>query len=422
VARALALVDCDNFYVSCERVFDPGLLGRPVVVLSNNDGCIVSRSDEAKALGIRMGAPVHEERRLVEAHDVRVFSSNYVLYGDMSWRVMQTLSDFAPEVEVYSIDEAFLGLDCSGQREARALGESVRERLKTWTGLPATVGVAATKTLAKIAARVARRSAKAAGVVVLSDARLTEAALARVAARDVWGIGPSRARVLKEAGVETALDLARADERWARRRLGVFGARVVLELRGTPCLPLESCPRPRHTVTTSRSFGRLVASREELCEAVAHFVRKAAERLRRARLAACVLVVFASTDRYGAGDQYSAAATLRLPVPSDITPELLAHARRGVEQIYREGFLYKKAGVTLLELVPASPAQGGLFDDVDRRRARRVAEAVDRINARHGEETVRYGVAAAGRPWRGKMEKRSPRYTTKWEELLKVGA
>jgi len=422
MARALALVDCDNFYVSCERVFDPGLRGRPVVVLSNNDGCIISRSDEAKALGIRMGAPLHEERRLVEAHDVRVFSSNYVLYGDMSWRVMQTLSEFAPEVEVYSIDEAFLGLECTGQREARALGEAVRGRLGRWTGLPVTVGVGATKTLAKIAARVARKSEKAEGVAVLSDARLTEAALARVAARDVWGIGPSRARVLKEAGVETALDLARADERWARCRLGVVGARIVLELRGTPCLPLDSCPRPRHTVTASRSFGRLVKSREELCEAVSYFVTKAAERLRRARLAACVLVVFAATDRFGAGEQYSATATLRLPVPSDITPELVAHARRGAEQIHREGLLYKKAGVTLLELVPAAPAQAGLFDGLDRPRAGRVAEAVDRINKRWGDDTVRYGARAADRPWRGKVEKRSPRYTTKWEELLKIEA
>ncbi|HEV2863430.1 MAG TPA: Y-family DNA polymerase [Pyrinomonadaceae bacterium] len=417
--RAFALVDCDNFYVSCERVFDPRLLGRPVVVLSNNDGCIISRSDEAKALGIRMGAPLHEERRVVEEHDVSVFSSNYALYGDMSWRVMQTLSDFAPEVEVYSIDEAFLGLDFAGRREAREWGERVRERLKRWTGLPATVGVGPTKTLAKLAARVARKSAKAGRVVVLSDGRLTEEALSRAAVGEVWGVGPSRARVLKEAGVGTALDLARADERWVRRRLGVVGARIVLELRGTPCLPLGSCPRPRRSVTASRSFGRLVESREELCEAAACFVTRAAERLRRARLATSVLVVFAGTDRFGPDPQHF-AATIHLPVPTDIRSELIAHARRGVEQIHREGFLYKKAGVTLLELVPAAPLQAGLFDDLDRGRARRVAEAVELINSKLGPGAIKYAAALLKPRWRGRSEQRSPRYTTNWKDLLRI--
>ncbi|HLM58016.1 MAG TPA: Y-family DNA polymerase [Pyrinomonadaceae bacterium] len=419
--RAIALVDCDNFYVSCERVFDPGLRGRPVVVLSNNDGCIISRSDEAKALGIRMGAPLHEERRVVEAHDVCVFSSNYALYGDMSWRVMQTLSDFAPEVEVYSIDEAFLELDFAGQREARSLGDCIRERLKRWTGIPVTVGVGPTKTLAKLAARVARKSAKAGGVVVLSDGRLRDEALSRVAVGEVWGVGPSRARVLKEAGVETALDLSRADERWARRRLGVVGARIVLELRGTACLPLESCPRPRHSVTASRSFGRPVASREELCEAAVYFVTRAAERLRRARLATSVLVLFAATDRFGADPQHF-AATIHLPVPTDIRSELIAHARRGVGQLHREGFLYKKAGVTLLELVPAAPLQAGLFDEVDREREGRVVEAVERINAMLGPGAIRYAADLRKRHWLGRSEKRSPHYTTSWKDLLKIAA
>ena len=421
MSRAVALVDCDNFYVSCERVFDPKLLGRPVVVLSNNDGCIISRSNEAKALGIRMGAPLHEERRVVEEHDVRVFSSNYALYGDMSGRVMQTLNDFAPEVEVYSIDEAFVGLDCSEPREARDVCAAVREKLRRWTGIPVTVGVGATKTLAKIAARVAKKSEKAGGVVVLSDGRLAEEALSRVAVRDVWGIGPSRARVLRDAGVETALDLARTDERWARRRLGVVGARIVLELRGTPCLPLECCPRPRHSVTASRSFGRLVETKEELCDAASFFVTKAAERLRRAQLAASVLLVFASTDRFGP-DPQRFAATVRLPVPTDIRSELIAHARLGVEQIHREGFRYKKAGVTLLELTPAPPIQAGLFDGLDRDRSRRVIETIERVNTKMGPGTIKYCSALLVRRWQTRPERRSPSYTTSWKDRLRIAA
>lgn len=418
-----AVIDCENFYVSCERVFAPRLRGRPVVVLSNNDGCVISRSEEAKRAGVRMGVPVFEARRVIEEHGVEVFSSNYELYGDISGRVMETLEGVVPGVERYSIDEAFFRLPAEDDDgRLRAAGLAIRERLRKWTGLPVTVGIAPTKTLAKLAVSVARGSEKAGGVVSLCRARYAEAALRRVAVERVWGVGPAAARALRGAGFETALDLSGADERRVRRLLGVAAARVVLELRGVSCLPLEACPPPRRSVTSSRSFGRPVESLAELREAVAFHVSQAAERLRRARRAAGVLLVFLEAGRSGAGPRHAPPAALTLPVPTDLTPELVGHARRLVERAYRPGQEYKKAGVMLLELVPVRPAQGGLFDGRDRERQRRVMEAVDRINRVMGRDTVRCARAGFEHRWRMKCGRRSPRYTTNWRELLTVGA
>ncbi|HYN83672.1 MAG TPA: Y-family DNA polymerase [Pyrinomonadaceae bacterium] len=423
-----AAVDCDNFYVACERVFDPRLARRPVVVLSNNDGCVISRSQEAKRLGIRMGAPLFQIRALTEAQGVRVFSSNYALYGDMSRRVMETLATFTPEVEVYSIDEAFLGLGGGLERRRGEklldYGHAVRERVRRWTGLPSSVGIAPTKTLAKLAVRLAKRSREG-SVRHLVGAREIEEALARTPAEEVWGVGRRLARRLQAEGITTALELARADDRLIRRRMRVTGLRVVHELRGVPCLPLELCPPPRRSVTVSRSFGQTVERLEDLCEAVSFFTTRAAEKLRRARLAAGVLMVFVATNRFADGPQHEGSAVVHLPVPTALTAELIGYARRAVEEAFRPGLRYKKAGVMLLELVPESPAQRGLFDRVDRERARRVLEAVDGINRRMGPDTVRFasaGLRSRTQAWRTICERRSPRYTTRWDELLTLSA
>ncbi|HEX7176099.1 MAG TPA: Y-family DNA polymerase [Pyrinomonadaceae bacterium] len=414
-----AVVDCDNFYVECERVFAPALRRRPVVVLSNNDGCVISRSAEAKALGIGMGAPLFQVRDVVSEQGVRVFSSNYALYGDMSGRVMQTLASLSPEVEVYSIDEAFVRFDAAG-RKGKPLdhAHAVRERIRRWTGVPVSIGLGPTKTLAKVAVRLAKRSG-AESVYSLDGGAATEEALANLAVGEVWGIGRKRARVLHDAGIETALGLSRADGRWLRRRLSIVTLRTAYELRGVSCLPLECCPRPKRSITTSRSFGRPVETLPEIQEALAYFVTKAAEKLRRARLAARVLHVFLMTNRFEPETFYAGAATVPLSVPTDLTPELIGHARGAAARAFREGCQYRKAGVMLLDLVDARPAQAGLFDDRDRERARRVVRAVDEINARLGEGAVRFGAAGgAGRPWRTRCESRSPRYTTCWRELL----
>ena len=418
--HVFACVDCNNFYVSCERVFDPRLARRPVVVLSNNDGCVISRSEEAKALGVRMGAPYFRVRSLCEREGVAVLSSNYALYGDVSRRVMETLAGFSPGLELYSIDEAFLNLSHLAGDALTELAREMRARVARWTGVPVSVGVAPTKTLAKLAATVAKRSAKSRGVVNLLDERHAASALERTAVGDVWNVGPSLARRLIGAGVETAAQLRAADERAWRRRGGVAVGRIIMELRGVSCLPLALARPARKSAVCSRSFGRPVESLAELREAVATYASRAAEKIRRERLAAGALAVFVSTGRFGGAPQYINNAVIALPVATNYTPELIAGARRGVERIYREGFRYKKAGVMLLDLVPAAPAQGAMFDGVERGRAERLMRAVDSVNARMGAETLRFAASGFAREWEMLRGRRSPRYTTCWDELLKV--
>jgi DNA polymerase V len=420
VTEAIALIDCENFYVSCERVFAPGLLGRPVVVLSNNDGCVISRSDEAKRLGIRMGAPYFESRGVIEGNGVAVRSSNYELYADMSRRVMCALREFTPRVDIYSIDEAFVALD-GGGRALEEQGREIREKVLKWTGVPVSVGIAGTKTLAKVAARHARKQREAYGVLDLTDAATRTAVLGETKVREVWGVGPSYAAVLKEAGIETALELRDADGRWVRRRMTVVGARIVEELRGVRCLPLEECPQPRRSVTCSRSFGEPTGSLEELRDAVSLYTERAAERLRRARRAASVVTVFILTDRFGAAPQYGNSATYELASPTDTTGELVWWAQRGLTNIYRRGHLYKKAGVIFNGLLPAGGLSMRLDGDEQFERARRATQAVDALNRRHGRGTVRHGLPRSpdGR-WPTKSLMRSPRYTTRLDEVLRV--
>lgn len=413
-----ALIDCNNFYVSCERVFNPRLRGRPVVVLSNNDGCVISRSEEAKALGVRMGAPLFQIQKLIDAHRVEVFSSNYALYGDMCARVMETLRETSPEVEIYSIDEAFISLSGVAAENLRNVGREARERVRRWTGIPVSVGIGPTKTLAKVAAHLAKKSGRAEGVVSLVDSPHLDAALARVAVEDVWGVGRNFARLLKGRGIVTARDLRSAGERWIKKEMGVVGVRLLYELRGVSCLPLESCPPPKKGITVSRSFGRPVESVEEAREAVAAYVSRAGEKLRRQQLAATTLIVFLATNRFVPEPHHAASVVINLPVPTDVTPELIRYAREGVGHVFRAGHKFKKAGVMLVGLVPVSPVQAGLFDRMDRERARRLMQTVDAVNARLGRDTVRYAGVGLGQSWRARSERRSPGYTTRWDELL----
>jgi DNA polymerase V len=300
-----ALVDCNNFYASCERVFNPGLKGQPLVVLSNNDGCVVARSNEAKALGIGMGVPEFQIRPVLRAHQVQVFSSNYTLYGDMSQRVMETLEPFSPDLEIYSIDEAFLSLSGFASRNLTEYGRTIRNTVKRWTGIPVSVGIAETKTLAKIANRVAKRTPDIGGVFDLLACPDRDALLGRIAVEDVWGIGPNHARRLKQHGITTALQLRGADDQWIRKHLGIVGLRLVMELRGVSCLDLEQCPSPKQSLTCSRAFGTLISTLAEMEEAVSVYTSRVAEKLRRERLAATVLTVCLSTNEYKEGPQYS---------------------------------------------------------------------------------------------------------------------
>ena len=410
-----ALIDCNCFFVSCERAFNPRLEGRPVVVLSNNDGCAVSRSDEAKALGVPMGAPYFKFRDLAKRHGIVCLSSNFELYADMSQRVMSLFDRWSPDVEVYSIDEAFLWLQKSSPAYLSAIAQDMRATIKRWTGIPVSIGISATKTLAKAANDTAKRNRI--GVLIL-PIREAPALLETLRTKDVWGIGRKLSDWLGERGIHRALDLSNAPERWIRRHLGITVEKTVMELRGTACLPLECHPGDQKNMVHARSFGRRLESREEVRAAVAYYAEKVAAKLRREGLAARALRVSVSTDFHRAQEpQYHGGATLPFTVPTHFTPEVVRCAMHAFDKAFRTGFRYKKAGVMLLDLVPQSGVQGELFDAVDRFKARRLMSALDGVQARHGEKALRYAASGVEDGWRSRREFRTPRYTTKWEEL-----
>jgi DNA polymerase V len=423
MSQAFALVDCNNFYVSCERVFDAGLMGRPVVVLSNNDGCVVARSPEAKTLGVTMGVPLFKIRHLVEAHDIKVYSSNYALYGDMSQRVMGVLQSFTPDVEIYSIDEAFMllgGCRYGTPHVVGELGREIRERVRHDTGVPVTIGIAETKTLAKLANHLAKTSKKAGGVLDLTGSPYVDVALKRTPVEEIWGVGPAYSKLLKQKGILSALQLRDVDVRWARQAMTVVGARVVMELRGVSCLPLESCPPSKKSLTCSRTFGKSTPSLSDLREAVAYYATRVAEKLRRGRLAAGVVTIFVHTDRHADGPQYFNAGTHTLAYPTDSTQEIMRCALDALERIFREGFNYRKAGVMLNSLSPADQLTLRMFGDERAERFRQVMVAVDQINRKWGRDTVRFATANPEGNWRTKIERRSPRYTTRLQEVLTI--
>lgn len=418
----LALADCDQFYVSCERAFNPKLRDRPVVVLSNNDGCIVARSPEVKALGIPMGAPLFEIDHLVDRHDIQVFSSNYALYGDMSHRVMTALAQFAPEVEIYSIDEAFLDLSELGDRDLVERASTLRETVLKWTGIPISLGLAPTKVLAKIATRLAKRSPQWQGVFNLAISSDADDILAATDVADVWGIGRKYAAWLHARGVTSALHLRDASEGLIRQKLGVVGARLQLELRGISCLPLELCPPAKQETCVSRSFGRVVSSLPELKEALALRTTRLGEKLRAQRQAATSLQVFARTSAFDE-NPYSNAVTVTLPTATNHTPALLGHALRGTEAIFQAGYRFKKAGVIAMGLLPETIEQGHLFEPPrDRQRDRELMSVVDSLNRRFGSGTVGFAASGMKRPWQMRCSWRSRRFTTRWDELQRVTA
>jgi DNA polymerase V len=417
-APVFALADCNNFYVSCERVFRPALEGRPVVVLSNNDGCIIARSDETKALGFAMGDPYHLNREKLTRHGVVVFSSNYALYGDMSRRVMETLGTFTPEIELYSIDEAFLNLAGFGRRGLTDYARTIRATVRRDIGIPVSIGIGPTKTLAKIANHLAKARPESDGVYDLSAADVDHA-LADIEVGEVWGVGPRWAKWLAGQGVITALDLKRADPKAIRRKMTVVGERIVYELNGRSCLPLELVTPPRQGLTVSRSFGQPLTALHPIKEALVQFTGRAAEKLRRQQLLASQVTVFVTTNRFSATRPfYANSATVTLPYPTDFTPDLVEAAAHLLETLYRAGFHYQKCGVMLLDLSPGTVVQTDLFDPRDRTRQERLVRALDALNTDHGARTVHVGDIGGDRPaWAMRQAFRSPRYTTNWQEL-----
>ena len=413
--RVLALVDCNNFYVSCERVFNPSLVGKPVVVLSNNDGCAIARSNEAKALGITMGQPFFEWRHLMKTRGVKVFSANFTLYGDMSRRVMQTLADYAADMEIYSIDEAFLGLEHLHLPDLAEFGHRVRRTVFRNTGLPVSVGIARTKTLAKAANHLAKKDPAYGGVSVLMDDRQVLGALAKLPVREVWGVGRQKSAWLNERGIQTAGELAAMDDRWVLKNLSVTTLRTVQELRGVGCLGLAEAS-PGKSIAVTRTFGEKLCALDAVATAVSSFVARAAEKLRAQGSVAGSLQVFMETSAHSSGPGFQ-AASVRFSPPTDYTPELILGAVVLVRRLFRDGCVYRRAGIVLQGLSGAAENSQDLFSPQEGlERKTRLMAAVDRCQG--SVFFAAEGVGGMGSYVR--QSSRSPRYTTQWHELLEV--
>jgi len=404
------LADCNNFYVSCERVFNPKLRGLPVVVLSNNDGCVVARSEEAKAIGIKMGEPYFKCRLLAEKYNVVGLSSNYSLYADMSMRVMSILEEMNPGIEIYSIDEAFLDLTPHADPSSHA--KAVRKKILKCTGIPVSIGIGTTKTLAKAAAKKAK---KASGVFDITGRE--DEVLADMEASDIWGIGYSHSLVLKKNRIRTALELKNANDDWIKKRLSIVGLRTVYELRGISCIAPGAEPFSRKSVTCSRLFGSRVYDYDEIREALCSYVSRAAEKLRSLDMAASGMNVYLLENEFTDNRFVSRGASCELAEPSSYTPELISQACRLLEKIYSYGPAYRKAGVTLTGLVPRGKVQMSLFSAGDDKKRNELMNVMDKVNAEWGTDVLKTASSGTQRPWSMKQEKRSKRFTTSWNEL-----
>ncbi|MDH3256901.1 MAG: Y-family DNA polymerase [Nitrospinota bacterium] len=417
--KVFALVDCNNFYASCERVFDPRLKNRPIVVLSNNDGCIVARSNEVKALGIPMGVPFFEQKALIQKHDIAVFSSNYQLYGDMSQRVMDSLRLFAPDIEVYSIDEAFLRLDHLQPRNLTEYCKTMRAKVMQWTGIPVSIGIGPSKVLAKVANRVAKKETDD-GVFDIRSRQAQDAILKTLDVQKLWGVAWRWAERLRRIGITTASELRDASPPIIRKQLSVVGERLVRELRGHSCIDLEDI-QPRKNIMSSKSFGNLLTQKAPMAEALANYAARACEKLRQQNSRAQAVYVFVQTNGFRETDaQYSNGLTCTLTVPTSDTRLIIEAARFCLNRIYKPGYRYKKTGVMLLDLIPAALEQKHLFADSDQHSNDHLMATVDRINRDHGPDTVFFGAEGITRQWKMRCGSRSPRYTTQWNELLRV--
>lgn len=419
-SRYVALVDCNNFYVSCERVFNPAWNHRPVGVLSNNDGCIVSRSNELKAVGIPMGAPYFKCRRQLEALEAVVVSSNYELYGDMSSRVMHTLESLAPGIEVYSIDEAWLNLADVQPDKLDSFGRRIVSSTYQHTGIPVSMGIGPTRVLAKIANRICKQRKIPGSVFKLVDRKTIERNLAGVPVGDVWGIGEGWARRLERHGIESALDLRNRNASWIRKVYGVTLQRLVLELQGQPCLEFENA-EPKKQIIASRSFGSRVTRLDELLEAISFHVTQAGEKLRKQHSVCSALQVFLKTGKYNLSEsRFSASTVVQFAVPTADTRRLIGAAQEGIRKIFREGHRYAKTGVMLLDISPAGAVQSDFFEAVDSDKARALMKTMDRINQERGRSTVFFASEGSRKSWAMKRDRKTRAYTTQWSELLTV--
>jgi len=413
-----ALIDCNNFYASCERVFRPDLNNKPMVILSNNDGCVIARSNEAKKLGIPMGAPSFEFEKLFIENNVHVFSSNYALYGDMSSRVMQILSEFSPEMEVYSIDEAFLRFN--SDMDFEALGLKIRNKILRSTGIPVSIGFAPTKALSKLANRIAKKyPEKTKNVYAISDETKRQKALQWLKIEDVWGIGSQHAKRLKKIGVKNAHDFVQLNDSWVKQQMSVVGLRLKYELSGINSLGIDK-QKPKQNISCCRSFDVNYNKFEEVHERVATFAFSCSEKLRENRQHCSSLMVFVHTNEHRKDlPQYAKNVIIKLPYPSNSGIDLVNFACKGLRLIFKEGYAYKKAGVIAMELSTDGVEQSNIFEQKNQKHAP-LMRTVDRLNKLMGKHMVRLGTQANGKTWKMRQEKLSPSYTTKIKDIITI--
>ncbi|TYP91928.1 DNA polymerase V [Fodinibius salinus] len=419
-----ALIDCNNFYASCERVFDPALRDRPIAILSNNDGCIIARSDEAQKAGVEMAVPKFKIRKLIKEKGVILRSSNYALYGDMSRRVMSTLRHLTDKVEPYSIDEAFIELPLLNNQDLRDFGCTIKSTIKQWTGLPVSVGIAPSKTLAKIANERAKSNPDHHGVLNLVDNPESDDILQDTDLTDIWGIGGGLSQRLFKEGINNAYQLKKQHSRpeWVRDRLTIKGLRTVMELNGQPCIDIEHRTDPRKGIMTSRSFGKAVTELQNLKEAVAAFTSIAAEKLRAQKSVSSLLHVTLRTNKYSNyNSQYKYGIEIPLPTPTANTSYLIKCAHAAVQQLYKTKCKYKKATVMLTGLIPESEVQGDLFDRQQySEEQHNLMSTIDQINTKYGSDTTHFAATGIEQPWQMKQEHLSPKYTTSWNDILEA--
>lgn len=423
--KIYALIDCNNFFVSCERVFRPELKNKPTLVLSNNDGCVVARSQEAKDLGIKMGVPLFKIRDIVEKNKVNLFSSNFELYGDMSNRVMTILESFTENIEIYSIDEAFLDITDLGIKDYEKFGQDIINKIKKYTGLPVSVGIASTKTLSKLANEIGkeeRRFNAVTDLISLTEEELDEK-LSKIKVGDIWGVGHNRNFLLQSKGIYTAKDLKYSNRVWIKNKLSIMGERTQLELKGVCCFEVDQSPNPKRGISSTRSFGKYITNFAELKQAVSSYIAIAARKLRQQKSTVEYITVYIRTNRFNQDPKYTNAYTIRLSDCSDYTPTLTKYAVEALKQIYKDGYKYQKAGVFLTGIRPKESKQMNLFgvNDLDKdKNQTAINHSFDRINSKYGRNLIRTGSEGFIKSWTIKREAVSPRYTSEWSGVLRV--
>lgn len=415
-----ALIDCNNFYASCERVFRPDLIKKPVVVLSNNDGCVIARSNEAKALGIPMGAPAFEYEQIFLQHNVYVFSANFALYGDMSNRVMTILGEFSPDMEIYSIDEAFLKLTGFKHFNLSDYGEQMRKKVTKWTGIPISVGIAPTKALAKVANRIAKKYPdKTNGVYIIDTDEKRIKALKWLKIEDVWGIGRQHSKKLKTKNIFTAYDFTELSDEWVKQNMSIVGLRLKHDLQGIPTLDLEEA-QPKKNIATTRSFETNYTRYEQLAERVSTFAATCAEKLRQQNSCCNSLMVFIHSNGHRKDlPQYSRNIVIRLPFATNSSIELSKFATQALKHIFKKGYHYKKAGVIVQDFTSEKLTQTTLFESRDERHIS-LMTVLDKLNTAYGQQKIRLASQDAKRVWKMKQEKLSPRYTTDLKDIITI--